>query len=254
MGSSPVITAAIHDGHDIRKELRPYLNLTEHDRMRQEDPYTGYLADISDSHIIVHTSRFEVDLNRTREKAVYRNPEDAWGMSVWKWDLPGEQIKKSLGIYDEFYKNVRSLIHHAIDRYGYFIILDLHSYNYRTENAYAGYPSVLNPEVNLGTAFMTPAWRTIAQIFTQSFSRHLVAGHHPEIREDIKSKGGEFSRWVNRNFGDFGCSLSVELKKNFMDEWTGRGDIYHLNEIKEALQATIPELLAHRLELVSSSR
>ena len=29
-------------------------------------------------------SRFEVDLNRPREEAVYRVPEDCWGLDVWR--------------------------------------------------------------------------------------------------------------------------------------------------------------------------
>src|SRR5690606_40970947 len=81
---SPVIAAAIHEGHLIRDELLPYLNLEEHERSREEDPYTDYLSEVSPSRVIVNVSRFETDLNRPRSKAVYQQPEDAWGLQVWK--------------------------------------------------------------------------------------------------------------------------------------------------------------------------
>jgi N-formylglutamate deformylase len=82
--SSPIIIAAIHDGHQIRTELAEYLSLGESSRLREEDPFTGKWLSISKNTITTKTSRFEVDLNRPREKAVYLKPEDSWGLKVWK--------------------------------------------------------------------------------------------------------------------------------------------------------------------------
>lgn len=252
-GNSPIITAAIHDGHVIRGDLQPYLNLTEHERMREEDPYTGYLADISDTHIVVYTSRFEVDLNRPREKAVYTNPEDAWGLFVWKWDPSREHLTHSLSIYDEFYKRVKSLIRRTIDKHGFFIVLDLHAYNYRRSNPHREDPTASTPEINLGTASIDLTWRPSLNIFIENMSRQFIKGHRPDIRENIKFKGGEFSRWINRNFGDSGFALRIDFKKTFMDEWTGRADIYHLNDIKNALRNTAVKLVTHHSQLVSQA-
>lgn len=243
-GLSPVITTAIHDGHSIRDDLRPYINLSEHERMQEEDPYTAYLADFSDSSIIVHTSRFEVDLNRPRDMAVYTNPEDAWGLKVWKWDLSQEQIRKSCEFYDEFYRQAATLILHVFEKHGYFILLDLHSYNYRRTNAYREDPPDLNPEINLGTASVDPSWRRAVDALSDSLSQCSIGKRHPDVRENVKFKGGAFPQWVNRNFGDMGCAITIALKKTFMDEWTGYADIYHLNEIKAALQTAAIKLTA----------
>src|SRR5690606_30628268 len=85
---SPIIAAAIHDGHLLAEPLLDYMHLQEHERFREEDPYTAYLANVPTSRILVQTSRFQTDLNRRREKAVYREPDDAWGLTVWQPALP----------------------------------------------------------------------------------------------------------------------------------------------------------------------
>jgi N-formylglutamate amidohydrolase len=241
-GRSPIIMSAIHDGHDIREELRPYINLQEHERMREEDPYTDYLAEIADTRIKVYTSRFEVDLNRPRNKAIYQKPDDAWGLTVWKESLPTAFIGKSLDLYDEFYSNVVDLLWNIIETFGYFIVLDLHTYNHRRNSVSEAEPARDNPEINIGTASVTPAWRPLVQEFISNFSQLTLNGRKPDVRENVKFLGGEFSRWINRNFGQYGCALAIEFKKTFMDEWTGRVNIHHVNEIRQALASLLPSL------------
>src|SRR5690606_41050266 len=75
IGKSPIVGAALHNGHDMRADMHAYFNLRDADRLREEDPYTGAWANIMDNKIIVHKSRFEVDLNRAREKAIYQRPD-----------------------------------------------------------------------------------------------------------------------------------------------------------------------------------
>ena len=78
----PLIATAIHDGHAVRDELMRYLSLGDSTRLREEDPFTGLWTKIAPTQVIGTRSRFEVDLNRPRETAVYRVPEDAWGLTV----------------------------------------------------------------------------------------------------------------------------------------------------------------------------
>jgi N-formylglutamate deformylase len=101
-GNGPVIAAAIHDGHDLRDEVKEIISLTENERLREEDPFTGVMTKAGDMQIIGLRSRFEIDLNRPREKAVYLNPEDAWGLKVWKKELPDLIKQTSLEEYDAF--------------------------------------------------------------------------------------------------------------------------------------------------------
>lgn len=245
-GDSPVITAAIHEGHAIRDELRPYLNLDEHERSREEDPYTDYLSEISPSRVIVNVSRFETDLNRPREKAVYLQPEDAWGLSVWKKPLPPELINRSLANYDAFYSSMKRYLNQVIDRFGRFALLDLHTYNHRRE-VHAGKSEEAdakdNPEINMGTAHNLPKWEGPIQKFITTLSGAMINGKAPDVRENIKFKGGEFSKWIIRNFGEYGFVLSIEFKKTFMDEHTGIVDIYHLRDIRRSLRFTLDELV-----------
>src|SRR5690606_34215086 len=147
-GDTAIITAAIHEGHAIRREVRPYLALDDHERSREEDPYTDYLSEISPSRVIVNVSRFETDVNRPRDQAVYRQPEDAWGMQVWKKALPDGIVRRSLDTYDAFYREMRRLLSRVIDRFGYFAVLDLHSYNHLRDGKPAD--PAENPEINIG--------------------------------------------------------------------------------------------------------
>jgi len=83
-GEEPLVATAIHDGHEIREELREVMLIDEADRLREEDPVTGQWASFAATHIIARRSRFEFDLNRPRDRAVYVEPADAWGLNVWK--------------------------------------------------------------------------------------------------------------------------------------------------------------------------
>ena len=76
------IATAIHNGHDVRADFAAELVLPEPDRRREEDPHTDEIGALIPARVIVHRSRFEVDLNRPREESVYRNSEEAWGLDV----------------------------------------------------------------------------------------------------------------------------------------------------------------------------
>ena len=72
------------------------MKLSDRDRLREEDPYTSCWVDIAETHIVALRSRFEVDLNRPRDKAVYVMPGDCWDLDIWKEKPSDEIIKKSL--------------------------------------------------------------------------------------------------------------------------------------------------------------
>lgn len=76
----PVVATAIHAGHDLRTELVPLMALPEPDRFREEDPFTDLIIKDIPSRLEVHRSRFEVDMNRAADEAVYRRPEDCWDL------------------------------------------------------------------------------------------------------------------------------------------------------------------------------
>src|SRR5690606_37397601 len=130
-------------------------------RFREEDPYTAYMVDLPVSKVIVHTSRFMVDFNRLADKAIYKVPEDAWGLQVWKEQFPKFLEEGLMKYYDEFYIKIKELIEETIQKFGYFLILDVHSYNHRRESPDKTALAIDNPEINIGTAYNHDQWHPI---------------------------------------------------------------------------------------------
>ena len=238
--SSPIIVAAIHDGHQIRTELTEYLNLGESSRLREEDPFTGKWLSISKNTITTETSRFEVDLNRPREKAVYLQPEDSWGLKVWKEQIPDELYKRSLKKYSEFYSQLEKEINLHLTKNKIVVVYDLHSYNYKRNGAtQPPEDDLLNPEINLGTGTLNrEKWAPIVDRFIEETKKYNFMGRTIDIRENVKFRGGYFPRWIHEKFPNNVCSLSIEFRKFFMDEWTGEPYPDVIEEIKKLLEFT----------------
>lgn len=71
----PLVTVALHAGHDVRPEVAARLAVDDAARRREEDPGTERAVEAGGMAVVVHRSRFEVDLNRPRDRAVYTGPE-----------------------------------------------------------------------------------------------------------------------------------------------------------------------------------
>lgn len=244
--NTPVVAMAIHNGSRVRQEVVALMAIDEDQRLREEDPFTGILTEIVGNRVAVFASRFEVDLNRTKESAVYREPADAWGLQVWKKALPDEIVIPSLKQYDLFYSEVHRICTRLKRLFGHFVVLDLHSYNHRRKGPDAP-PSdpVDNPEVNVGTGTMTrrDTWATLIDRFIQDLRAFDYLGRNLDVRENVKFRGGNLARYIHETFPESGCVLSIEFKKFFMDEWTGRVDSKQLGTIQEALQSTLPGMM-----------
>ncbi len=236
---TPILAFALHDGHWIDESLREYLLLDEQGRAREEDPYTGYMiAGLPVTTVTVHTSRFQLDLNRVKDKSVYAKPEDAWGLNVWN-ELPHAAIKALHTRYDAFYTNVRLLIEEAIKEHGRFCILDVHSYNHRRESPFKEADKETHPEINLGTFYNNEKWFGLCDSYNSFLSGSVISGRQTDARQNIIFKGGAFAQWAAEQFGDYGAILSIEFKKTFMNEWTGIADIAHVNQLKELLMLSV---------------
>ena len=244
-GNSPLIVTAIHDGHKIRDEIAEIIALSEEERLREEDPFTSQWTSISETRIIVSCSRFEVDLNRPREKAIYIEPEDAWGLHIWKSRPSPELIKRSMDKYDAFYDAVYQLFSEMQYRFKKFIVFDLHSYNhYRDGIDMPAADLTLNPEVNIGTGTMNrERWAPIIDRFISDLQAYDFLGKQLDVRENVKFKGGYFPRWIHETFSSSASVLSIEFKKFFMNEWTGEYDANQIETIRDALKSTVPGVL-----------
>ncbi len=239
VGSGPLLATAIHNGHEMLPDLVSHCALSVEDRLREEDPHTGAIAAAIPTHVVVSSSRFTVDLNRPRESAVYRKPEDAWGLDLWTEAPTETNIGAALKIYDDFYALLGGLIESTIDQHGKFVLYDVHSYNHRRSGPLAPAEDVEgNPTVNLGTGSLPSRWRPVADAFLKVMSHQDAGGERIDARENVRFEGGHLSQWVHDNYGEHGCALAVEFKKVFMDEWSGEVDWVVVGELEAALAAT----------------
>ncbi|MGB7342360.1 MAG: N-formylglutamate amidohydrolase [Phototrophicaceae bacterium] len=244
-GNSPLIATAIHDGHLLRPDVAGIMRLNDQERLREEDPFTQNWTQVTDNRLIGLYSRFEVDLNRPREKAVYIQPEDAWGLHVWQETPSSAIIEQSLAHYDAFYAQAHQLFTDLERQFGRFIVYDLHTYNHRRDGADGAIADPeANPEVNIGTGTLNrERWGAIIDRFMTDLSAFDYLGRQLDVRENVKFRGGQFARWTHENFPESACVLSIEFKKFFMDEWTGQPDTAQVEAILHALQSTTDGVL-----------
>jgi N-formylglutamate amidohydrolase len=241
--TSCLVATAIHAGHDVRPEISSLLRLDEATRLREEDPFTDRIAAVADSVVLVYRSRFEVDLNRGREAAVYRQPDDCWGLDPWGGELPQDVIDRSLDIYDAFYADLGTHLDRLAE-VGPFLVFDVHSYNHRRpEDGRVEAPQSANPDVNVGTGSLDGTWSSVVDSLIDALGQAEVGGRPLDVRENIRFEGANLAEWVNERYPTTGCALALEFKKTFMDEWTGAVDVERLDALIDALRAATPPAL-----------
>ncbi len=249
-GDDPILATAIHAGHQLRPEVEALMKLPEDVRLREEDPFTDEWVGVAENRIVVHQSRFEVDLNRPREKAIYVRPEDAWGLDIWQAEPGDDIVEESLAIYDRFYTELGELCDGIVEAHGHLVVLDIHSYNHRRRGPDAPVDDPeLNPEVNLGTESIDPAWDPVVSAFGQMLGELPFDDEVLDVRTNVRFKGGHMPRWINARYGDRGCAIAIEMKKIFMDEWTGVLDesiTAMIGHILESTTVAMREQLADR--------
>jgi hypothetical protein len=240
-GDQPLLATAVHDGNDLRAELHELMKLGDAERLREEDPHTGVWARLADNYIIARRSRFECDINRPRERAVYADPEDAWGLDVWHRHPNQDVIDRSLAVYDAFYDELNRIYQAMVERFGTFLVLDLHTYNHQRGGPGAEFDDpAANPEINIGTGTMDrERWAPVVDPFIEALRSFDYGGRHLDVRENIKFHGGNHPRWGHENYPASACVIAVEFKKIFMDEWTGSLDAQQHELAGAALQSAI---------------
>ncbi len=240
-GPSPVVAAALHDGHDMRPDVERLVRVEPVDRRREEDPYTGWLTRIAPTRVIGHRSRFECDLNRPPDQAMALRPEDSWGLQIWKTPPPLSMVRGSQFLHAAFYSSLRELFTRIEARYGRFVVLDIHAYNHRRSGP-EGDPAdpLTHPDVNVGTRSVDRRrWGHLVDRFIADLSAHPLG---LDVRENVKFKGRYLAAWTQLTFPESGCCLALEIKKTFMDEWTGHVDPEQLRGLARALSSALPGL------------
>jgi hypothetical protein len=84
----------------------------------------------------------------------------------------------------------------------------------------------------------------VADTFLQIIRTYQVAGESIDARENVKFRGRYVASWVHQNYGELACALAIELKKVWMDEWTGEVDVERRAAMRDALLATVDPVTA----------
>lgn len=226
-GDDPIIATAIHDGHALGTMAAATMALPEDQRLREEDPHTGQAIVDVPNHVIALRSRFEADLNRAVDAAVYMDPSQCWGLQVWRTP-PDAALEQALRDYHRgFYRMLGELLDEIVERHGRFVLLDVHSYNHRRDGPDAPHTAPdAAPDINIGT-FSMPRdhWSFLLDPLMASMRGFDFNGRRLDVRENIAFQGkGELARFVHERYPKAGCAIALEFKKFYMDEWAGTPD------------------------------
>lgn len=232
--SGGILACAIHNGHEIRPDLLSITGVSEADRLREEDPFTGSIAELFLNRIVVGSSRFEIDLNRSPEMAIYQKPEDCWGLNARTQDIPAALLTSLQADYSEWYVVLRYQIERLLRYNDHLIVLDLHSYNHRRLGpGQEPDPQALNPDIIIGRNNLSAAvYPRIEELRGMLDGAHVL-GRKLDCRCDVKFSGGYLSRWINHNFPGRVICPAIEFKKIWMDEWSGEVYEPDFTELKE---------------------
>ena len=227
-GPGRVLATAIHDGHELRPEIAEQMALSDADRLREEDPFTGDAVRSVPLHIIVHRSRFEFDLNRHADSAVYCTPEQCWGLEPWRsGTLDAGFARRSLEIHRQYYAMLGEILDGLAARTDRFVVIDAHSYNHRRGGP-DGPPTPQEeaPDINIGTFSMPREhWAYLLDPLMEAMRGFDFNGRRLDVRENVAFQGkGEQTRFIHERYPLRGCAIALEFKKFFMDEWTGEPD------------------------------
>ncbi|MEC3907928.1 N-formylglutamate amidohydrolase [Tamlana sp. 2201CG12-4] len=207
----PYACAAIHDGHQFRKELWDNCIHTEYERWYEEDPETKTMIKTHPIVIAGCDSRFEYDLNRAPEEAVF---ETAWGKQLWYKPLSETMKTKSLQKHTNFYRVMHALIEVLETKFGFCTVYDMHSYNWKRWDREV-------PTWNLGTVNVDnkrfggaiEAWR---QSLSEIELPNAIASTS-KINDTFQGNG-YFLKYITRNFKNT-LVLATEIAKVYCDEY-----------------------------------
>ncbi|MDB9755641.1 N-formylglutamate amidohydrolase [Winogradskyella sp.] len=229
----PYACAAVHDGHQFRKDLWDNCLHTEYDRWYEEDPETKNMVLSHPIVIASCDSRFEYDLNRPPKDAVF---ETAWGKQLWKQPLPEVEKQKSLEKHANFYKVVHALISKLEQKFSVSIIYDMHSYNWQRWDREV-------PTWNLGTSNIDNT-RFGAEV--ESWRKSLASIKLPyHIKQTAKINdtfqgNGYFLKYITNNFKNT-LVLATEIAKVYCDEYQQINYPEVVAAVETQLQNLIPQ-------------
>jgi hypothetical protein len=210
----PYACAAVHNGTHFSKDLWENCLHTNHDRWYEEDPYTGQMISGLPITLIAHDSRFEYDLNRHPDTAIY---ETAWGKNLWKKPLSIDKKNRAIQKHDNFYKVVLTLLVKLEELFGSVIFYDIHSYNWKRWDREV-------PVFNIGTSNVDQDRFSVA---IEQW-KEILSGMELPIEQkvnctinDVFQGNGFFLKYITANSKN-SLVLATEISKVYCDESSGQ--------------------------------
>lgn len=236
----PYICAAIHNGHQMRAELLDKTLLTDYERWYEEDPFTADFVSQFPILIQGNDSRFEYDLNRDPENAVY---ETAWGKECWKEPLSQEEIDRSLTKHQNFYKVVHALVQKLESKFKSCLVYDIHSYNWKRWDRKV-------PVFNIGSELINHnKYDTYVNLWKDELGE-ISLGEIENITaiNDVFFGKGYLLQFLTEKF-DNTLVLATEVSKIYCDELTGESYPEIIFMIREGFKTAI---VNHAFEFVKN--
>lgn len=231
----PYVCGAVHDGRHFRRTLWDNCLHTEYERWYEEDPCTKQMVQ---SHPIVIAgcdSRFEYDLNRPEETAIYT---DAWGKQLWRTPLSEVEREASLQKHRNFYKVVEVLIRKLEFKFPKVLVFDMHSYNWKRWEREV-------PVWNLGTSNINnERFGVLAERWREQLQTIQLPHGIPSTSKinDTFQGNGHFLKFITREF-DNTLVLATEISKIYCDEHTGIIFPEVVYAVERQLKILIPKMV-----------
>lgn len=236
----PSVFCSIHSGHRLTPELSAICQLSADERIFEEDPHTDALIDTMPIALIARDSRYEYDLNRPPEQAIY---DEAWGQPVWQRPLTETERTASLEKHARFYRIFQTLTQALMAKHETILVFDIHSYNTRNNND--------APSFNVGTSQVDrKAFAPVIDTWLSQLSDIDIEGAEPlQVAENEVFLGKGYLAQFCQSHASRCLVLATELQKFFCDEKTGT--LYPLvfqslqEQFKAAMIETISAFLQH---------
>lgn len=226
----PYLCTAIHDGGRFRDELQLKTVLSDYDRWYEEDPFTGDFISSMPIVLVGRDSRFEYDLNRSPEAAVF---DEAWGKKVWKRPLSKDEKKRSLQKHQNYYRVTQALVGRLERQFGACLVYDMHSYNWKRWERPV-------PVWNIGTERIDQVrWSAEIEGWRAALGAMELPGTPVEANvNDVFFGRGYNLQFITERFPNT-LVLATEISKVYCDELTGESYPLVIQEVKEQLKTAI---------------
>lgn len=194
-----VLLLTLHSGTWIPEPIEKKLSVSRKKRKCEEDAasdriYRKLVLENAGIWIDNKQSRFVIDFNRSRKRAIYADNSEEWLDVVWKKELTKEDEEAIHSSYRECYFTLTKLL----DSYTFNIIFDGHTMNDRPGR----------PDISIGTKYIPSFYMPIVRELRQ----RLSGMGYEKVSLNKPYKGGNILRWMRVKFPNI-FIFSMEINK-----------------------------------------